>query len=161
MEEYFSWNDYFMSVAVLSSYRSKDITKVGCCIVNEDKRIIGIGYNGLPKGFIDSNFDWTKREGNFCETKYPYIIHAEQNAILNVVNNNQLKNASMFSSLFACNECAKLIVQSGIKTFYYLSDKYHDKDFSVASRKIFDVGGVKYIKFIPTIKEIIIKLDEK
>ena len=112
-KEYITWDQYFMGVAKLSALRSKDPnTKVGACIVNEKKRIVGIGYNGLPYGCSDDEFPW-ERDGDFLETKYPYVVHAEPNAILN--STNKLDNATLYVTLFPCNECAKLIIQSGIK----------------------------------------------
>ncbi len=150
--DYISWNDYFMGVAKLSSKRSKDpSTKVGACIVNTKKRIVGIGYNGLPCGCSDDEFPWN-REGDFLDTKYPYVVHAEPNAILN--STEKLDDASMYVTLFPCNECAKLIIQSGIKTIYYASDKYDGSDSNLASKKLFDAAGVKYINLDS--KEIIL-----
>lgn len=140
MTKHISWDEYFMGVAVLSSYRSKDTrTKVGACIVNEDKRIIGIGYNGLPFGCEDDAFPWAY-EGPNLETKYPYVVHAEPNAILN--STSSLKGATMYVTLFPCNECAKLIIQSGIKHIVYLSDKYHDSESSIASRRMFEAAHI-------------------
>lgn len=138
---YISWDQYFMGVASLSAMRSKDPqTQVGACIVNEDKRIIGIGYNGFPVGVEDDDFPWDKGE-TWLESKYPYVVHAEPNAILNATVS--LKNATLYVTLFPCNECAKLIIQSGIKELVFLEDKYHDRDSFVASRKMFDAAGVK------------------
>ena len=114
---YISWDEYFMGVALLSSYRSKDPnTKVGACIVNKHKRIVGIGYNGFPYGCSDDEFPW-ERDGDFCNTKYPYVVHAEPNAILN--STSDLHGATLYVSLFPCNECMKLIIQSGIKEIVY------------------------------------------
>ena len=131
---YISWDEYFMGVAVLSSYRSKDpSTKVGACIVNQNKRIIGIGYNGLPYGCNDDEYPW-EREGDFLDTKYPYVVHAEPNAILN--STSSLQGATLYVSLFPCNECMKLIIQSGIKEIVYLSDKYDGTPENIASKKM-------------------------
>ena len=111
--DYISWDEYFMGVALLSAKRSKDpSTQVGACIVNEDKRIVGIGYNGFPRGCEDKIFPW-EREGKFLTTKYAYVVHAEVNAILNSSSN--LNGATLYVSLFPCNECAKVIIQSGIR----------------------------------------------
>ncbi|MGL4335644.1 MAG: deoxycytidylate deaminase [Turicibacter sp.] len=141
---YISWDEYFMGIAVLSAKRSKDPqTQVGACIVNEDKRIVGMGYNGFPKGCKDEEFPW-EREGDFLETKYPYVVHAEQNAILN--STTQLKNCSMYVSLFPCHECAKYIVQSGIKEIIYVSDKYAGTESDIASKRMLDAAGVTYRK---------------
>ena len=143
MNKHISWDEYFMGVALLSSYRSKDpSTKVGACIVNDDKKIIGIGYNGFPFGCSDETFPWKKNNDDYLENKYPYVVHAEPNAILN--STTTLKGATMYVTLFPCNECAKLIIQSGIKHIVYLEDKYHDSLSNQASRKMFDSAGVTY-----------------
>lgn len=141
---YISWDEYFMGVALLSSYRSKDPnTKVGACIVNSNKRIVGIGYNGLPYGCDDDVYPW-EREGDFLDTKYPYVVHAEPNAILN--STSSLQGATIYVSLFPCHECMKLIIQSGIKEIVYLSDKYNGTESDQASKKMADSAGVKYRK---------------
>ena len=138
-----SWDEYFMGVALLSAKRSKDpSTQVGACVVNEDKRIIGIGYNGFPTGCSDEEFPWGKTSSNVLETKYPYVVHAEPNAILNCTSS--LKGATLYVTLFPCNECAKLIIQSGIKKIVYMSDKYKNTDSSIASRRMLDAAGVIY-----------------
>ncbi len=143
--DYLTWDEYFMAVSVLSSYRSKDpSTQVGACIVGNDNRILSIGYNGAPNGFDDDHFSWN-REGDFLDTKYPYVCHAEMNAILNFRGiKKDLENAKIYVDLFPCNECAKVIIQSGIKEVIYLSDKYAHTDSVIASKKMFDVCGVKY-----------------
>lgn len=144
MNKYISWDEYFMGVAALSAKRSKDpSTQVGACVVNDDKRIIGIGYNGFPTGCSDQEFPWGKTD-NYLNTKYPYVVHAEPNAILNC--SASTKGSTLYVTLFPCNECAKLIIQSGIKKVVYGSDKYHDKDSYIASRKMFDAAGVVYEK---------------
>lgn len=138
---YISWDEYFMGVANLSAERSKDETsQVGACIVNQRNRIIGIGYNGLPYGCDDDEFSW-ERSGDFLETKYAYVVHAEANAILN--SSNDLEGSRIYVTLFPCNECAKLIIQSGIKEVIFLEDKYHDDDIFIASRKLLDAAGIK------------------
>lgn len=140
--DYISWDKYFMGVALLSAMRSKDpSTQVGACIVNNKKRIIGIGYNGFPYGVEDDNFPW-KDGDDFLDSKYPYVVHAEPNAILN--STVSLDNSTLFVTLFPCNECAKLIIQSGIKEVVYLEDKYHDELPFVASRKMFDSAKIIY-----------------
>ncbi len=139
--KYITWDEYFMGVAKLSSFRSKDpSTKVGACIVNEKKRIVGIGYNGLPYGCSDDEYPW-EREGEPLDTKYPYVVHAEPNAILN--STNKLDNATLYVTLFPCNECAKLIIQSGIKEIVYISDKYNGTSENIASKKMLTSAGVK------------------
>ncbi|QMS85880.1 deoxycytidylate deaminase [Candidatus Xianfuyuplasma coldseepsis] len=138
--DYISWDTYFMGVARLSAMRSKDPqTQVGACIVNTKKRIVGIGYNGFPFGIEDDQFPWDKKE-SWLDSKYPYVVHAEPNAILNATE--PLDNATLYVTLFPCNDCAKLIIQSGIKEVVYLEDKYHDRDIFVASRRMFEASGV-------------------
>lgn len=142
--EHITWDEYFMGVAKLSALRSKDPnTKVGACIVNSKKRIIGIGYNGFPYGCSDSKYPWdNNKELNPLDTKYLYVVHAEANAILN--SSASLEGASIYVSLFPCNECAKLIIQSGIKEVVYVSDKYATTEGVIASKKMFDSANVKY-----------------
>lgn len=150
-----SWEDYFMGLALLSGKRSKDPnTQVGACIVNTDKTIVGIGYNGFPKGCSDDEYPWT-REGDFLNTKYPYVVHAELNAILNSIGHD-LRGCSMYVALFPCNECAKAIIQSGIKHLVYLDDKYADTDQVKASKRMFDSAGVTHTKMIPEKKSILL-----
>jgi len=156
--DYISWDEYFMGVALLSAMRSKDPgTQVGACIVNEDKKIVGVGYNGFPTGCSDDELPW-EREGDFLATKYPYICHAELNAILNSIGAN-LKNCSIYVALFPCNECAKAIIQSGIKEVVYLSDKYAETDIVKASKKLFLQAGVKLRQIKLERKKIEISFD--
>lgn len=154
-KNYLSWDEYFMGIAVLSSMRSKDPnTQVGACIV-KNKRILSIGYNGTPNGFEDKFFPWG-REGNFLNTKYPFVCHAEMNAISNFEGNKKDFNGStLYVTLFPCNECAKLVVQNGIKEIVYLEDKYKDTDGVKASKLMFDTCGVKYKEFPQEKKETI------
>lgn len=146
-KDYLGWDEYFMAIAKLSAMRSKDpSTQVGACIVSNDNRILSIGYNGAPNGFDDDKFPWA-REGANLETKYPYVCHAELNAILNYRGSTKdLENAKIYVDLFPCNECAKIIIQSGIKHVIYLSDKYADEENNIASRKLFDECGIAYEK---------------
>ena len=156
MHKHISWDEYFMGVAALSAKRSKDpSTQVGACVVNEDKRIIGIGYNGFPMGCKDDEFPWGKEAKEYLKTKYPYVVHAEPNAILNCTSS--LKNSTLYVTLFLCNECAKLIIQSGIRHVIYASDKYHDTESSLASRKMFDAAGITYQEM----PEIVLELRRK
>ena len=142
-KNYISWKTYFMELAKLSAQRSKDPnTQVGACIVDTDNKIIGIGYNGLPKGMSDDNFSWDPPE------KYSYVIHAELNALFNANDFNSLRGSCLYVTLFPCNECAKAIVQLGVKEVFYLDDKYHDEEFVVISRKILDYAGVKYQPYL-------------
>lgn len=159
-ENYIIWDEYFMAIAKLSAMRSKDpSTQVGACIVSNDNRILSIGYNGAPNGFNDDDFPWA-REGENLDTKYPYVCHAELNAILNYRGNKKdLEDARIYVDLFPCNECAKVIIQSGIKEVIYLSDKYAKSENNIASRRLFDSCGVKYSKIkIEGDKEIKIEL---
>ncbi len=144
-EDYLKWDEYFMAIAKLSSMRSKDpSTQVGACIVAKDNRILSIGYNGAPNGYDDNEFPWG-RDGEELETKYPYVCHAELNAILNYRGNKrELESSTLYVTLFPCNECAKIVIQSGIKNIVYLSAKYADSANNIAARKLFDACGVKY-----------------
>ena len=152
-QEYLSWDDYFMAVALLSGKRSKDpSTQVGACIVNKNNIIESIGYNGFPKGCSDDEFPW-EREGDTLNTKYAYVVHGELNAILNYTGTT-LKNSRVYVALFPCNECAKAIIQSGIKEVIYKSDKYADTDSVKVSKKLLDMGHVKYRQYIPTGRKI-------
>ena len=160
-QDYLSWDEYFMGIAKLSSMRSKDpSTQVGACIVSNDNRILSIGYNGAPNGFEDKYFPWD-REGTRLETKYAYVCHAEMNAILNFRGNKKdLEGAKIYVDLFPCNECAKLIIQSGIKQVIYLSDKYKDTDDVKASKIMFNQCGVEY-KELPQEKRKTLTLNLK
>ena len=151
-DNYLSWDEYFMGIAFLSGMRSKDpSTQVGACIIDEDKKIIGIGYNGFPMGSSDDSMPWDK-EGDFLNTKYPYVCHAELNAILNSIKS--LKDCIIYVALFPCHECTKAIIQSGIKEIVYLSDKYTNTDSNRASKKMLDAAGVKYRRFEPDIEKL-------
>ncbi len=150
-ENYITWDEYFMGIAMLAAQRSKDPnTQVGACIVSKDNIIISIGYNGMPKGCSDDVFPWN-REGE--DTKYPYVVHAELNAILNA-NGRDLRGSKLYVALFPCNECAKAVIQSGISEIFYLSDKYASTPGTIASKRMLDAAGVKYTQLIPNIKEI-------
>ena len=139
--DYISWDEYFMGIAMLAAKRSKDpSTQVGACIVSGDNIIISTGYNGMPKGCSDDEFPW-ERTGEV--TKYPYVVHAELNAILNA-NGRDLRGSRLYVALFPCNECAKAIIQSGVKEVLYLSDKYKDTMGNFASKRMLDAAGVKY-----------------
>ncbi len=153
--DYIGWDEYFMGVAILSSKRSKDpSTQVGACIVNKKKKIVGVGYNGFPSGCDDDILPWD-REGTFLETKYPYVCHAELNAILNSISRD-LTDCSIYVALFPCNECAKAIIQSGIREVIYLSDKYADTDVVKASKLLFNQTGVIYRQLVLADKQITI-----
>ena len=142
-KDYISWDEYFMGIAMLAAKRSKDPnTQVGACIVSQDNIIISTGYNGMPKGCSDDEFPW-ERSGEEVETKYPYVVHAELNAILNA-NGRDLRCSRIYVALFPCNECAKAIIQSGVKEVLYLSDKYKDTMMNLASKRMLMAAGVKF-----------------
>ncbi len=148
-----------MGVALLSAKRSKDpSTQVGACIVNKKNKIVGAGYNGLPIGCSDDDFPWDK-QGEFLETKYPYVCHAELNAILNNIGMD-LQGCKIYTALFPCNECAKSIIQSGITEVIYLSDKYEGSEVFKASRRILDQAGVSYRKVNANITELTLSFRE-
>jgi dCMP deaminase len=158
-KDYISWDEYFMGVALLSARRSKDPnTQVGACIVNPKNKIVGAGYNGLPAGCSDDEFPWEK-EGEFLHTKYPYVCHAELNAILNNIGMD-LHGCRIYTALFPCNECAKAIIQAGISEVIYLSDKYAGQDVFIASRNMFEKAGVSCRKVVPVVKRIDISFNE-
>lgn len=159
-EEYISWDEYFMGVSLLSSMRSKDpSTQVGACIVSADNKIMSVGYNGFPRGCSDDDFPWERSGESQNDTKYPFVCHAELNAILNAGGQN-LSGTRIFVALFPCNECAKAIIQSGIKEVVYISDKYANTEGTIASKKMLNAAGVKLTKFESN-KEIIISFDEE
>lgn len=153
-KDYISWDNYFMGVALLSSKRSKDpVTQVGACIVSSDKKIIGIGYNGFPIGISDQEYSWDKSE-DYLNSKYPYVVHAEANAILNA--NNDLKDTTLYVTLFPCNECAKLIIQSKVKEVVYLHDSKALDLSTLASKRMFNSAGIKY-RQLEGIQDILVK----
>lgn len=157
---YISWDDYFMGIALLAAKRSKDpSTQVGACIVSGDETdnirantILSVGYNGLPIGCEDDEFPWG-REGEFLDTKYPFVVHAELNAILNA-QGKSLVGAKLYVALFPCNECCKAIIQSGIREVIYLSDKYAESDAVKASKRMFEAAGVKLTRLETETSEI-------
>lgn len=139
-QDVLNWDEYFMGIAHLSAKRSKDpSTQVGACIVSPEHRVVGIGYNGFPNGCSDDEFPW-EREGDYATTKYPFVVHAELNAILNSTQN--LRGCSIYVSLFPCNECAKAIIQSGIARIVYECDKYADTDAVKASKRMLMAANV-------------------
>jgi dCMP deaminase len=157
--DYISWDEYFMGVALLSGLRSKDpSTQVGACIVNQQNKIVGAGYNGLPIGCSDEDFPWDK-QGDFLNTKYPFVCHAELNAILNNIGMD-LTGCRIYTALFPCNECSKAIIQSGIKEVIYLSDKYDGTESSIASKKMLNAAGVDYRRVEVSRKKIELSYDE-
>ncbi|MGN0170987.1 MAG: deoxycytidylate deaminase [Lachnospiraceae bacterium] len=152
-QDYISWDEYFMGVAMLSGMRSKDPnTQVGACIVSQDNKILSMGYNGFPIGCSDDEFPWT-REGDPLDNKYFYTTHSELNAILNY-RGGSLEGAKLYVSLFPCNECAKAIIQAGIKTIVYDSDKYAMTPSTIASKRMLDAAGVRYYKYEHTGRDV-------
>lgn len=152
-QDYISWDEYFMGVAKLSGMRSKDPnTQVGACIVSSDNKILSMGYNGFPIGCSDDEFPWA-REGEPLKIKYLYTVHSELNAILNY-RGGSLEGSKLYVSLFPCNECAKAIIQSGIKTIIYDCDKYADSDGVIASKRMLDSAGVRYYRYEHTGRNI-------
>lgn len=144
--DYINWDAYFMGIAMLSKERSKDPnTQVGACIVNDHNRIVSVGYNGLPNGCDDDKCPWDKREGAVEETKYAYVAHAELNAILN--HHGSVEGCTVYVTLFPCNECAKAIIQSGIKKVIYLEDKYEGEPMNKVAKRLFDEAGILYTKY--------------
>ncbi|HIR13372.1 MAG TPA: dCMP deaminase family protein [Candidatus Choladousia intestinavium] len=152
-QDYISWDEYFMSVAILAGMRSKDPnSQVGACIVSRDNKILSMGYNGFPRGCSDDEFPWA-REGEPMDTKYLYVVHSELNAILNY-RGGSLEGAKLYVSLFPCNECAKAIIQAGIKTVVYDQDKYQDTPSVMASKRMMDAAGVRYYRYQRTGRKI-------
>ncbi|RKW35567.1 MAG: cytidine deaminase [Leptotrichia sp.] len=157
-DDYLSWDEYFMGVAFLSGMRSKDpSTQVGACIIDKEKKIIGMGYNGFPLGSSDDEMPWGKT-GDFLDTKYPYVVHAELNAILNSIKS--LKESTIYVTHFPCNECAKAIVQSGIKKVIYFSDKHKNLESTVASRTILKNAGVEIVNLKMEKEKIVINFKD-
>merc|ERR1719334_2408634 len=156
-KDYLPWTEYFLSVAMLSAMRSKDpSTQVGACIVNAEKRIVGIGYNGFPRGCGDDELPWARHsEQGANATKYPYVCHAEMNSILNK-NSASCVGCTIYVVLFPCNDCAKLVIQSGIKRIVFISDKYKETDTVKASKRMLDMAGVEYTQHTPKTGSVLI-----
>lgn len=157
-QDYITWDEYFMGIALLSAQRSKDPhTQVGACIVSGDNKIMSVGYNGFPWGCSDDEFPWDGGEGS--NSKYPYVCHAELNAILNHASGTgSLRGARIYTTLFPCNECAKALIQSGIKKVIYYEDKYPDSDSVIASKRMFDMVGIVYERYRPTGRTVALSL---
>lgn len=155
--DYLKWDEYFMGIALLSAERSKDPnTSVGACIVSDDNKILSVGYNGMPIGCSDDEYPWG-REGAPLDTKYLYVCHAEMNAILNYTGTH-MRGSKVYVTLFPCNECAKALIQKGIKEVVYMLDKYADQDTVIASKRMFDSAGVTYRAYQPIHKDITLSL---
>ena len=157
-EDYISWDEYFMAVAKLAGMRSKDpSSQVGSCIVSADNKILSMGYNGFPIGCSDEEFPWEREGEDPLSTKYIYVTHSELNAILNY-RGGSLEGAKIYVSLFPCNECAKAIIQAGIKTVIYDCDKYDTTPAVIASKRMLEAAGVEYRKYEPTNRKIEIEV---
>ena len=156
-QDYISWEEYFMGVALLAAERSKDPnTQVGACIVDEQNRILSTGYNGFPHGCSDDKFPWNRDEAK-GETKYQFVVHAELNAILNA-SGKSLAGSTLYVGLFPCNECAKAIIQAGVREVIYLSDKYKNTPGTKASRRMLDAAGIKLTQLKPTRASLLLNL---
>lgn len=156
--DYISWDEYFMGVALLAAQRSKDpSTQVGACIVSPDNKILSIGYNGLPIGCSDDEFPWEKDDDTPDHCKYYYAAHSELNAILNY-RGGSLEGSKIYVTLFPCNECAKAIIQAGIKTLIYADDKYADTPGVIASKRMLDSSGVEYSLYKPSGRKVTLDL---
>ncbi|MBQ6470041.1 MAG: dCMP deaminase family protein [Lachnospiraceae bacterium] len=157
-QDYLTWDEYFMGVAKMSAMRSKDPnTQVGACIVSEDNKILSMGYNGFPTGCSDDDFPWAREGDDPLKTKYFYAAHSELNAILNY-RGGSLEGAKIYVTLFPCNECAKAIIQAGIRTVIYDSDKYADQPATVASRRMFNAAGVRYYHYTSSGRRVELEL---
>mgnify|MGYP003290204185 FL=1 len=156
-QDYLSWDEYFMGIAMLSAQRSKDPnTCVGSCIVSQDNRILSVGYNGMPRGCSDDEYPWDRVGGNL-DTKYFFVCHAELNAILNYTGTN-MKGAKVYTTLFPCNECTKALIQSGISEVIYYSDKYAATDSTIAAKRMFKSAGVTLRQYEPGNKTVSFEL---
>ncbi len=159
-QDYISWDEYFMAVAKLAAQRSKDPnSQVGACIVSRDNKILSLGYNGLPIGCSDDEFPWAREnaENNPLETKYFYVTHSELNAILNY-RGGSLEGAKMYVTLFPCNECAKAIIQAGIRTVIFDSNKYDGTPSVTASAMMLHAAGVEVVKYKPSSRTLQIEV---
>lgn len=159
-QDYITWDEYFMGVAMMSGMRSKDpSTQVGACIVSEDNKILSMGYNGFPKGCSDDVFPWTKMRASEdpYNAKYSYVTHSELNAILNY-RGGSLEGSKIYVTLFPCNECAKAIIQSGIKTLIYGDDKYADTPGVKASKRMLDAAGIRYYQYQKSGRQVTLEL---
>ena len=146
---YISKDCLYMSMCKLIAMRSKDPnSQVGAVIVDNDGRILSMGYNGLPNGLNDDEYPWEREGNNLLDTKYPYVVHAELNAILNYRGEKSLlKDSTLYVSMFPCNECTKAIIQSGIKRVLYLENKYPDSDSTKATMRMFNDTGILCMEY--------------
>ena len=157
-KDYISWDEYFMGIAMLSAQRSKDnSTQVGACIVNDKHKIVSVGYNGMPTGCDDDDMPWERDGESALDTKYPFVCHAELNAILNS-SFGSLSGCTLYVTLFLFYECAKAIIQSGIKRVVYKCNKYAETDSVKASCILFDKCGVTVEEYTPSGKDIVLSM---
>jgi dCMP deaminase len=158
-KDYLDWDETFMLMSTLIAHRSKDpSTQVGACVVDQNNVVVGLGYNGFPRGCHDDALPWC-REGSTLDTKYAYVVHAEENAIMNA--NGSVKGCRMYVNLFPCNECAKAIIQSGIAEIVYNSDKYADVDIFKAARKMLTIAGVRLRQYAPKMEIVLKKITQE
>ncbi len=158
--DYITWDEYFMGVAKMAAFRSKDPnSQVGCCIVSEDNKILSMGYNGFPRGCSDDEFPWNRDDADSdpFNAKYFYVTHSELNAILNY-RGGSLEGSKIYVTLFPCNECAKALIQAGIKTIIYEDDKYCDTPAIRASKRMLDAAGVRYYRYNGSGRELKIRV---
>ena len=157
-QNYLSWDQYFMGIAMLSSMRSKDPnTSVGACIVGTDNKILSVGYNGMPHGCSDDEYPWERDGENPLDTKYLFVCHAELNALLNYTGTN-LKGSRIYTTLFPCNECTKALIQSGIREVIYMEDKYQDTPSVIASKRMMKSAGISYRVYDSSQQDVHIRL---
>ncbi len=159
-EDYISWDEYFMGVALLSSKRSKDpSTQVGACVASPENKVVTMGYNGMPVGLNDDEMPWGREGSSDLDNKYLYVCHAEFNAILN--SNAPVRGCRLYVTMFPCNECAKAIIQAGIREVIYLTEKYPDSLQDRASKRLLLMAGIPYRAYEGRNLEITVKQDEK
>ncbi|KAF7710059.1 hypothetical protein HF521_008931 [Silurus meridionalis] len=138
---------YFMTVALLFAKKSPDPnTKVGACIVNQEGKIVGIGYNKMPNGCENADFPWKRGKYDDPTTKHQYVCHAELNAIVNKTSVD-VKGCTIYVTLFPCNQCARILIQSGVRNLVYLSNKRKDRPDTNVSNKLLDTAGVTCRQF--------------
>ena len=155
--DYIGWDQYFMGLAFLACERSKDpATQTGAVVVDKDNQILSVGYNGFPTGCSDEQFPWKDNEHDVLKNKHYYVVHSELNAILNA-KGRDLHGAKIYVTLFPCNECAKAIIQAGIKTVIYAAIK-EGKDYTTAAKRMFDAAGVGYIRYAQKHREVVLIL---
>jgi len=134
------WNKRFLDLAGHVAGWSKDpSTKVGAVIVNDDKQVLGLGYNGFPRGVHDCEERYNDRN-----LKLQFVAHAERNALDNAAD---VRGATLYSTLFPCTDCAKGIIQRGIRCVVTTQpNEVQSKRFNFETSKImFDEAGVELL----------------